>query len=156
MGLYKEALKSLDAADEHREDLPDEVRPQLLELHYHAELVSATAVGDRGRTQEAIDGLTEIGKNPDKYVREACGVEPTPAPCATPTSSRSESPSSEPETSVTPHPQNSSTEPTDGTTSTGGATDTPESQPDDGPRTTDDGNNVPPDTDGGAPAPTES
>lgn len=76
MGRYQEALQSLDAAEEVRDHLPAEVRPQLLELLYHAELISAASVGDLGRARDAFARLTELGGKVGADLKHACEVAP--------------------------------------------------------------------------------
>ncbi|MGR6919584.1 hypothetical protein ACU635_35585 [[Actinomadura] parvosata] len=79
LGLYREALANLAEADELHGHLPAQTRPQLLEMLYHAELISATAVGDGARKEAALEGLQATGRNVGPYVKEACGVAPDPA-----------------------------------------------------------------------------
>ncbi|MFC4120470.1 hypothetical protein [Nonomuraea zeae] len=76
LGLHKEALEKLRAASQVREDLPAETRPQLLELLYHAELVSSAAIGDSATAQAALEGLRELGRNTDQYIKDVCSAAP--------------------------------------------------------------------------------
>jgi hypothetical protein len=93
LGRYHEAIKSLEAADKVRQDLPSDVRPQLLELLYHAQLISYIAVGDHEKVEEVLAKLLEVGRDPAAYTRQACAVASAPASIpecagATPTTSR--------------------------------------------------------------------
>ncbi|TMR10524.1 hypothetical protein ETD86_39165 [Nonomuraea turkmeniaca] len=100
LGQHEEALKSLEAAEDVQEHLPAVVRPQLLELLYHAELVSASALGDDARADRALDRLGEVTGDTDRYVQDRCAVAPDRQ--ALPECGGSESPSVEPHTSATP------------------------------------------------------
>ncbi|MEV0151208.1 MULTISPECIES: hypothetical protein [unclassified Nonomuraea] len=154
LGNYRQALLDVDAAKRYRRAIPPGMRPQLLELLYHTEVVSAAAVGERDRAEEALARLEQLGRQPGDYVRDACAVAPDPAAVpecatATPSVTVTESPSGAPKRSVTPQPEESIPEPTDDTptddTPTDGATNPP-----------DDRNSVPPDGDDDEPAPNDS
>ncbi|SPL99061.1 unnamed protein product [[Actinomadura] parvosata subsp. kistnae] len=165
LGLYREALANLEEADELHGHLPAQTRPQLLEMLYHAELISATAVGDGARKEAALEGLQATGRNIGPYVKEACGVAPDPAAvrtCGTSPLPGTPLPGSPlPGTTLPGTPAGSSTPTSDGRTpvprtpgpgeeSGGEVTEAPETG--DGGPETDDG--PPPDTD--APEPDET
>ncbi|MFI7704202.1 tetratricopeptide repeat protein [Nonomuraea sp. NPDC049480] len=164
LGRYAEALKTLDAAENVRGDLPAEVRPQLLELLYHAQLISAAAVGDYDTARDAVTHLTEVGGKPGGYVKEACEVAPDGAAlpeCASVTSPPigPGSPSGEP---PPPTPGPGSPDITPGSpapepVSPDVDSESPVPDPDEGPPSPEDGppspDEEPPDTDGDDPAP---
>jgi hypothetical protein len=117
LGQYTEAIENLEKAEEIREDLPAATRPQLLELLYHAQLISYMATGENDKAQQALSGLSSVGQDPARYVEQACAVARAPQTLpecrsATPVPSlTSSTPSpSEPEPSETSH--TFSTEPT--------------------------------------------
>ncbi|MGW0803390.1 hypothetical protein [Nonomuraea sp. NPDC002799] len=120
---WDQALEDVDAANEHPEDLPPQMRPQLRMLLDETELVSAVALDDRDRVRRVVARLKKLGRIPDEHLRNACLVASDPATlpeCAaiTPSSATTgpppggESPSNEP----TPRPEESGTEPTTGPT----------------------------------------
>ncbi|MEV4058508.1 tetratricopeptide repeat protein [Nonomuraea dietziae] len=137
LGQYKQALKSLAAADRIREDLPAETRPQLLELMYHAKLISYTATGEHDKARETLALLSKLGKNTDRYLKEACATAPAPesipecvgaTPRSTVSPSDEETPTTPPSTSLEPAPSDSpSTD--DETGPDPGDTDDPEPEP---------------------------
>ncbi|WP_156325310.1 tetratricopeptide repeat protein [Nonomuraea sp. SBT364] len=105
LGRYDDAIKSLAAADRLSADLPAETRPQLLELMYHAQLVSYTAVGEPGKAQETLTRLSELGQDPDRYLKEACATGDLPACTGEPVRpTGEEQPPSPPETTTDPGP----------------------------------------------------
>lgn len=145
MRHYREALESIDAAKENLSDLPPEMRSLLSELRYHTELISAAAVGEYNRAQEALARLLELGHKLGDYVRDACAVASDPAALpecttATPSATMTESPSGKPKTPVTSPPEDSTTRPTgDTTTPTGGASKSPNERKSVSPDVDDDG-----------------
>ncbi|WP_344839742.1 tetratricopeptide repeat protein [Nonomuraea dietziae] len=113
LGQYKQALKSLAAADRIREDLPAETRPQLLELMYHAKLISYTATGEHDKARETLALLSKLGKNTDRYLKEVCATAPAPesipecvgaTPGSTVSPSDEETPTTPPSTNLEPAP----------------------------------------------------
>lgn len=112
LGRYTEAIKSLEKAEERREDLPAATRPQLLELLYHAQLISYLATGENDKARQALSRLAAVGQDPARYVEEACAVARAPQTLpecrpATPVPS----PTSTTSPPVEPPPETPSTEP---------------------------------------------
>ncbi|MFC5828265.1 hypothetical protein [Nonomuraea insulae] len=133
LGRYQEALQSIDAAEAVRDHLPAAVRPQLLELLYHAELISAASVGDVGRAREAFAHLTEIGGKAGADIKQACEAAPDRA--ALPECTIVTSPPVVPGSPTGGQPSTSGP-PTPDETGSGGETASPEpTSPDTGPET---------------------
>ncbi|MFG1963067.1 tol-pal system YbgF family protein [Nonomuraea sp. NPDC049028] len=150
MGDYRGALDSVDAAERHRGDIPDSMHWHMRNLRLRSEAVSAAAVGEYDRAEKALDRLAKLGYKSGDYARDACAVASDPASLpacatATPSSTMTESPSDEPETPVTPQPEESNSGPTDDTTPTDGATTSPKEE-----------TSTPPDDDDDGPAPSQS
>ncbi|MEU4545467.1 tetratricopeptide repeat protein [Nonomuraea dietziae] len=143
LGQYKRALKNLDAADQIRKSLPAETRPQLLELMYHAQLISYTATGEHDKVRETLALLAKLGKNPDRYLKEVCATAPAPelipecvgSTPGSPTGS-TVSPSGEKEPTTTPPSTSIEPAPSD-TPSTDDETDDGDPEPEPGENDTD-------------------
>lgn len=82
LGQYEKAAENLEAAGKVSAYLPEETRPQLLELMHHAQFLSYTAIGEEDRARRALDRLVETGGDPSRYTAEACALNPGGPGCA--------------------------------------------------------------------------